>query len=177
MAAPVFPLFTDRLRLRPLVEDDLDELYRVWSDPRVSRWTGEHSRAEVAEELRFHIEHQSRHGWAIWAVEDLSSSRFLGDCGLQPLELRGPEVEHGYDLHPDAWGCGLATEAARATVELAFDLLGLDRLVAVVKPDHIASRRVLEKSGLELAGEREAYGESLLLYEITARGWRARRPR
>jgi [ribosomal protein S5]-alanine N-acetyltransferase len=80
--------------------------------------------------------------------------------------MRGPEVELGYDLHPDVWGRGLATEAARATVRLALGPLGIDRVVAVVKPNHAASRRVLEKAGLTHAGEREAYGEQLLLYEV-----------
>jgi RimJ/RimL family protein N-acetyltransferase len=120
----------------------------------------------VEAELRFQIVHQAEHGWALWALEEPSTRRFLGDCGLWPLEMRGPEVELGYDLHPDVWGRGLATEAARATVRLALGPLGIDRVVAVVKPNHAASRRVLEKAGLTHAGEREAYGEQLLLYEV-----------
>jgi ribosomal-protein-alanine N-acetyltransferase len=91
--------------------------------------------------------------------------RLLGDCGLQPLEHRGPEVELGYDLHPDAWGGGIATEAARAVMGQAFGPLRIDRVVAVVKPEHAASRRVLEKAGLRPVGLREAYGETMLFYE------------
>lgn len=72
----------------------------------------------------------------------------------------------GYDLHPDAWGRGVATEAAQATVGLAFCQLGIDRVIAVVKPNHAASSRVLEKAGLTHTGEREAYGAQLLVYEI-----------
>src|SRR6185437_5321908 len=92
----------------------------------------------------------------------------LGDCGLQPLEHHGPEVELGYDLHPSAWGRGLATEAARAVMRIAFGELGLDRVVAVVKPDHVASQRVLVKAGLQPAWTREAYDEPMLLYEARA---------
>lgn len=129
---------------------------------------GPHTRAEVERELRFDIDHQASHGWALWAVEERSSGRFIGDCGLRPLEMRGPEVELGYDLHPEAWGRGLATEAARATLRFAFAELAIERIVAVVKPRHQRSRRVLEKAGLTLAGERDAYGERLLLYETAA---------
>jgi [ribosomal protein S5]-alanine N-acetyltransferase len=138
----------------------------VYTHPLVEPWIGQHTRADVAEELRLHMTNQAEHGWAFWAVEERSTGRFLGDCGLQLLEQRGPEIELGYDLHPDAWGRGLATEAARATVEVALGALLLERLVAVVKPDHAASRRVLEKAGLTPIGERVAYGERVLVYEI-----------
>jgi RimJ/RimL family protein N-acetyltransferase len=51
----------------------------------------------------------------------------------------------------------------------AFGPLAIDRVVAVVKPDHVASQRVLEKAGLRKSGPREAYGEAMLLYEAQAR--------
>jgi RimJ/RimL family protein N-acetyltransferase len=161
-------ILTPRLRLRPLREDDLEGLRDIYTDPRVGEWIGPHSDADVLDTLRFQIAHQAEHGWSLWAVEERETGRLLGDCGLQPLECKGPEVELGYDLHPDTWGRGIATEAARASVEAAFRDFGLDRLIAVVKPHHAASRRVLEKAGLTLAGERQAYRERMLLYEATA---------
>jgi RimJ/RimL family protein N-acetyltransferase len=75
------------------------------------------------------------------------------------------EVELSYDLHPDLWGSGLATEAATAVMAVAHGPLAIDRVLAVVKPTNTASRRVLEKAGLTHIGERAAYGEDLLLYE------------
>ena len=66
--------------------------------------------------------------------------------------MRGPEVELGYDLYPRFWGRGLASEAARATVGQALGELGIERVIGVVKPAHLASRRVLEKAGLRYAG-------------------------
>jgi RimJ/RimL family protein N-acetyltransferase len=158
-------VLTERLRIRPLQIEDLEDLYEIWGDPRVERWIGPHSREAVRVELGFHVAHQAEHGWSLWALEALDTGRFVGDCGLQPLALVGPETELGYDLHPEVWGQGLATEAARAVVRLAFDRLAIDRLVAAVKPQHGASRRVLEKVGLTPAGEREVYGEPMLLYE------------
>jgi ribosomal-protein-alanine N-acetyltransferase len=156
---------TARLRLRPLRLDDVDALGEVYLDPLVARWIGPHTREDVAREIAMQIEHQASLGWSFWAVEGRASGRLIGDCGLQPLEHRGPEVELGYDFHPRAWGRGLATEAARAVMRQAFGPLGIERVVAVVKPQHIASQRVLEKAGLQRTGTREAYGESLLLYE------------
>jgi ribosomal-protein-alanine N-acetyltransferase len=164
--AAALPLITARLRLRALQWADLEELHRLYTDPRVVAFIGPHTRADVELELRFDIAHQADHGWAFWAVEERSTGRLLGVCGLRPLEMRGPEIELGYDLHPEVWGRGFASEAARATIELALGKLGFERVVAVVKPRHLASRRVLEKAGLTHVGARRAYEEDLLLYEV-----------
>ena len=133
--------------------------------PLVARWIGPHARSDVVREIEQQVEHQASLGYSLWAVEERASGRFIGDCGLQPLEHHGPEIELGYDLHPDAWGRGLATEGARAVMQQAFGPLDLERVVAVVKPDHVASQRVLEKAGLRRSGTRDAYGEPMLLYE------------
>lgn len=158
---------TARLRLRPLRAEDADDLHAVYSHPLVEAWIGPHSRERVVDEIAYQVTAQAERGWSVWAVEHRDHGRFLGDCGLQPLEHRGPEVELGYDLHPDVWGQGLATEAVRAVVDAALGPLALERLVAVVKPANAASRRVLEKAGLSAAGRRGAYGELMELYEIS----------
>lgn len=163
--APIFPIVTARLLLRPLRRDDLDALAEVYLHPLVMRWIGSHTRDDVEREFALQREYQASLGWSFWAVEERHTGRMIGDCGLQPLDHRGPEVELGYDLHPDAWGRGLATEAARGVMEQAFGPLGIDRVVAVVKPEHVASQRVLVKAGLQPAGTCRAYGESMLLYE------------
>src|SRR5437763_3930982 len=139
------PLLTPRLRLRALVQDDLEDLCRLWMDARVMEWIGEHTREDVAQELGEHVESETAHGYALWAVEERASGRFVGDCGLQPFEMRGPEVELGYELLPEAWGRGLASEAVAATLGAAFGPLEIERVIAVVKPGNAASLRVLEK--------------------------------
>jgi [ribosomal protein S5]-alanine N-acetyltransferase len=160
------PLLTPRLRLRALAADDLDAIHHIYTHRLVKPWIGEHSREEITEELRFHAAHQSSHGWALWGVEDRFTGRLLGDCGLQPLELVGSEIELSYDLHPDVWGRGIASEAAKATIAVAFELTGAEEIIAVVRPDNHASRRVLENAGLTVAGEIGAYEEQLLRYAI-----------
>jgi ribosomal-protein-alanine N-acetyltransferase len=165
-----FSVTTERLRMRPLHESDLDPLAEIYQHPLVARWIGPHTRQDVEREIRQHIENQASLGWSFWAIEDRESARLIGDCGLQPFEHRGAEIELGYDLHPSAWGLGLATEAAREVVRQAFGPLGLEHIVAVVKPDHVASQRVLEKAGLRPAGTRQAYGEQMSLYAADRSG-------
>jgi RimJ/RimL family protein N-acetyltransferase len=158
--------------MRPLRVSDLDALTEIYQHPLVARWIGAHTREDVERELSQHIATQATLGFGFWAIEDRESGRLIGDCGLQPLEHHGPEIELGYDLHPSVWGRGLATEAAREVVRQAFGPLGLEQIVAVVKPDHLASQRVLEKAGLRHTGAREVYDEQMLLYEAD-RHWRA----
>lgn len=160
-----FPIATARLRFRPLGPEDVDALSAVYQHPLVTPWIGPQTREDVVREIGQQVEHQRSLGWSLWAVEERDTGELIGDCGLQPLEHRGPEVELGYDFHPRMWGHGIATEAARAVMAQAFGPLAIDRVVAVVKPDHIASQRVLEKAGLRRSGTREAYGEAMLLYE------------
>jgi ribosomal-protein-alanine N-acetyltransferase len=162
-------LLTARLQLRPLGPDDLDALAAVYLHPRVVRWIGPQTRAGVAREIERQVALEAAHGWSILAIEERASGRLIGDCGLQPLEHRGPEVELGYDLHPDAWGRGLATEAARAVVAHALGPLAMARVIAVAKHDNVASHRVLEKAGLRRTGTRPAYGERMVLFEVEPR--------
>jgi [ribosomal protein S5]-alanine N-acetyltransferase len=165
--AHVLPLLTPRLRLRALEAADLEDLTAVYTHPAVLRWIGPQSRETAAKDLHRQIAHQAELGYSFWAVEDRATGAFLGECGLQPLEGRGPEVELGYDFHPGAWGRGLGSEAARAVVDAAFGPLGLTHVIAVVREDHAASRRVLAKAGLAHTGERVAYGIPMLVYEAT----------
>ncbi len=158
-------LETERLRLRPLRASDLDAILAIYHDPRGEEWIGPHTRAEVAAELDFYARHEADHGWALLAVEERSTGELIGDCGLVPLELRGPEIELMYDLHPDHWGQGLASEAVAAVMAEAFDVTGADAIIAVVRPDNPASIRVLEKAAFRATGQTVAYGESLLRYE------------
>ena len=95
---------------------------------------------------------QAEHGLSLWVAREKATGAVVGDCGLPPLELRGPDVELGYRLGRSHWGRGLATDAATACLRAGFEELGLDRIVAVAHPDNAVSRRVLEKIGFVYEG-------------------------
>jgi RimJ/RimL family protein N-acetyltransferase len=82
-------------------------------------------------------------------IESRSTSEFLGYCGIRPLVLEGtPATEIGWHTKKTAWNRGIATEAAAAVRDLAFARFAQTRLVALIHPDHLASRRVAEKIGM-----------------------------
>jgi RimJ/RimL family protein N-acetyltransferase len=157
---------TARLRLRPLTAHDLAEVHGVvLGDPAVT-WDGRaRSVEESREALAAKLHHVEVHGFGMQAVTDREDGAFLGWAGLQHLE-GGADVELGYYLGRPAWGRGLATELARALVAHGFDELGLERIVAVVRPDNAASRRVLAKAGLHPAGTGHHYGADVELWVI-----------
>jgi GNAT acetyltransferase-like protein len=101
----------------------------------------------------------------MWAVVSKATGQVIGNCGLKYLEA-GRDVEVGYHFASSAWGKGYATEAARACVRYGFERLGLHRIVAVVLPTNMGSRRVLEKSGLTYQGMGHYYGKDLMCYAI-----------
>jgi len=99
------------------------------------------------------------------AVELAVSGETIGAAGLQHLE-GGPEVEVGYRFLKGHWGRGYATESARAAIGYGFDEIGLERIVAVALESNVASRRVLEKCGLQEIGLTHVYGLEHMKYEI-----------
>ncbi|WP_209307577.1 GNAT family N-acetyltransferase [Geodermatophilus sp. DF01_2] len=86
-----------------------------------------------------------------WAAEQLSTGHFLGWLELRPLDGDPTSAELGYRLRRDAWGHGYPTEGARALLAMAFTEWGVRRVVATTMTVNAASRRVMEKVGLQYA--------------------------
>jgi ribosomal-protein-alanine N-acetyltransferase len=89
----------------------------------------------------------------------------VGRGGLQHTFVAGVnEIEVAWAIVPQRWGEGLATELARAAVDVAFDDLGLNQLVAFTLPSNVASRRVMEKAGFIFEREIVHVGLPHVLY-------------
>ena len=145
-------LETARIVYERLRYDHARELAPLLQDPRVARTLSASGRpptdAELSLSLQTKITHWLRYGFGLWLMRDRETGEMIGRGGLQHTQVGGrPEVEVGWSVVPDRWNQGLATELARLSVEVAFDDLGLEELVAFTLPDNIASRRVMEKSG------------------------------
>ena len=88
----------------------------------------------------------------------------MGQCGLTVQEVEGKnDVEIGYLFLRKFWGRGLATEAATAARDHGFNTLGYERLVSLIDPGNLASRRVAEKVGLTLEKEVEKWGKRICI--------------
>jgi RimJ/RimL family protein N-acetyltransferase len=160
---------TERLVLRSMVAEDLDDLLGIFGDPVVMAAFREAplDREQVGRWLVRNLEHQREHGYGLFAVCLKGGGRLIGDCGLELIEVAGEQVaELGYDFRSDHWNRGYATEAAIAVREFAFDTLRLPRLVSLIQPGNPASERVARKTGLKRVGRVERHGRTYLRYEI-----------
>lgn len=169
-------LSTPRLLLRDFTAADWPAVLAYQRDPRYLRlyeWT-ERSEADVRDFVNMFIEQQqqrprTRYQLAVTLKED---GRLIGNCGIRRAAADDHEAEIGYELAPDEWGHGYATETVREIVRFGFEELGLHRIAAWTVADNTASARVLEKVGLTLEGrlvDKEQYKGrywDVLLYGI-----------
>lgn len=153
-------LETQRLLLRHLIMDDLKELFTLYQDPEIRSYfpDGVRNYEGTKEELEWHMKGIPAYPHlGLWATIHKESGKFIGRCGLLPWEIDGKlEVEVAYLLDKDFWHQGLATEAARGILEYAFGELKLSRIICLMHPDNIASKRVAERVGMKL--ERKVNG-------------------
>ncbi len=161
-------LETERLILRPLEMSDVDALMGIFSDPVAMRYyPSTKSRREAEEWVRRFQKSYREHGFGLWAAILKDSGEFAGQCGLVAQEVDGrDEVEIGYLFLRRFWGHGLATEAAQACRDYGFGTLGCDRLVSLIDPSNLASRRVAEKVGMRLEKHTHMWGKEICVYAV-----------
>ena len=159
---------TERMVLRQMEMNDVDDLMGILSDPVAMRYyPNTKSRQEAEEWVRRVRESYRDNGFGLWAAILKDSGEFAGQCGLTVQEVGGKnEIEIGYLFLRRFWGRGLATEAARAVRDHGFNMPGCERLVSLIDPGNLASRRVAEKVGLTQEKEVEKWGKRICVYAI-----------
>ncbi|WP_078084663.1 GNAT family N-acetyltransferase [Microbulbifer mangrovi] len=144
---------TQRLQLRQWRESDREPFAAMNADPRVMEFfPALLSRAESDAGIDRQITHIEKHGWGFWAVETLREKQFIGFVGIKNVTDDmpfAPTVEIGWRLAPHAWGKGCATEAARVSLRVGFELLDLEEIVSFTVPGNVRSRAVMEKLGMK----------------------------
>jgi ribosomal-protein-alanine N-acetyltransferase len=85
-----------------------------------------------------------------------------------------PEIEVGYLFAADCWGKAYATEAARAALDYGFTELDLDRIVAITRPENLASQRVLEKIGMRFERNARYYDMEVRYFSIPRARYRGK---
>ena len=100
-------------------------------------------------------------------MELTETAEVIGDCGIVLQQIEGGRLyEIGYHLRRDFWGRGLATEAAVACRDWGFAHLKAERLISLIRPENLPSRRVAEHIGMSLWKEVEWRGLSHCVYSV-----------
>lgn len=148
-------LETERLILREITHADLDDLLAIWGDQEVMRlFPKTLDRADLDGWIDRNLKRYEQYGHGLWAVILKSEQKLIGDCGLVIQEVDGAEeLEVGYHFNKNYWGRGLAAEAARGCMEFAFTRLNRQRIISMIRPENLPSRRVAERNGLRIEKE------------------------
>lgn len=170
-------LQTERLILRPFCAADVEVMAGLFANSDFMRFShGVLTRTQTVAFLDKVI------GWgragrpSQFALSIRSENRLIGYCGFyhHPAE-KIDDVEIGYRLHPNYWNKGIATEAAQAVRDHAFRDLNLPRVISLIHPENIASRRVAEKNGMTFEKEIVFRGFPTLVFAIEREHWLAER--
>ena len=142
-------LETERLQLRPMSLDDLDAFSQVVGDPVSMRF---YPRPFDREMTRAWIERvqerYARDGIGLLAVVESATGEMIGDCGPMVQETgHGSFVELGWHIRRDRQGLGFATEAGAACRDHAWEVLDVDRLISIIRPENVPSWSVARALG------------------------------
>ena len=170
-------LETERLILRSFREDDVDSMAELFANSDFMRF----SLGVFTERKQTIAFVEKVIGWdsagipSQFAVVPRGEDTIIGYCGFFYHPERGIEdIEIGYRLHPDYWNRGLITEAARAVRDHGFRDWKLARVISLIHPENIPSRRVAEKNGMTVVKKITFRGFPTLVYAITREEWVAK---
>lgn len=167
---------TSCVRLRPYTAADEDALFGVFADRYARAFYPEMAeRANVRRWIDWNLSNYEKFGLGLWAMEEKTEGRMIGDCGLtyQPVEGR-IELEVGYHLLERERGKGYATEAARACLEFGFLHTVSERICSIVRPSNTRSCAVARR----LHAQQQEFlhkGQACLFFFTTRREWEAAR--
>lgn len=145
-------LETERLSIRPFMLEDDQAVLDLFADggaPHLTQY-GPLDIDYARGFLRHVLQGYQKDGLGLWAVIEKATGKLIGDCGLHKAKIGEKEeaVELAYRIHKTLWGKGFATEAAKAVLAYAFDVLNLPEVVSCIAHDNERSMRVAEKIGM-----------------------------
>ena len=167
------PIITERLILRKLTLDDVDNIFLLDSNPDVMKYVGVSPvklKEESAKMIENIINQYKNNGTGRLAVSEKESNQFIGWCGIKLLtdKVNGFKnvYELGYRFLPEFWGKGYATESALASLDLGFNQLSADKIYAYADVQHQSSNHILTKLGFENKGVFLDNGDNCYWYEL-----------
>lgn len=148
-------LYTQRLILRAMTHRDWRDMFEYASNPEVTRYLlwAPHDSPEYTKRYLKQVETSYKKGQFFdWGVEFAENGKFIGTCGIASIDTTNNTAEIGYVINPAYRGIGIATEAVSHVINFCFDELGFNRIEARYMIGNDASRRVMEKCGMNFEG-------------------------
>ena len=154
-------LYTNRLLLRQLEWDDIDDIFQLFSDPEVMKLDGGMTMNErwQAEQFVFQYGHPVwylKKQWLIWAIVEKETDRLIGSGGFKNWNGR-EEAEVGLDIIKDCWNKGYGQEALEAMLSFAFGKLGLKKVYAAMLSKNKKALHLVQRMGFQYVGVNNKY--------------------
>ena len=160
-----FPLITtERLLLRQVNNNDVDEIFFLRSNERVMKFLDRTPAKTINDASDFiqKITEQEKNNEAItWAITIKGETKLIGTICFWKILKEHYRAEIGYQLHPEHWGKGIMQEAITEVLNYGFKIMNLHSIEANVNPGNKASIRLLEKNNFT----REAYFKENYFYD------------
>jgi ribosomal-protein-alanine N-acetyltransferase len=167
------PIETERLLLRELLISDVDGMFELDSNPKVHLFLGNKPVKDIEESLDQikNIQQQYKNlGIGRWAVILKETNEFLGWSGIKliknEINKHTDFYELGYRFIEKHWEKGYATEAGKAFIDYAFNVMKVEALYAYADAGNENSRKILEKLGLHYVNSFQYEGELEVWYEL-----------
>ena len=174
-------LETERLVFRTHEAADEGDFVRMHTDPEVRRYMGGQGVAgwpveKALERFKSQYLGKPTETYGLWATILKAEMKFIGSCGLRAGNDK-TSANLGYFIAQPYWRRGLASEAAKAFIDVAFGRLGLVRVVADVEKGNVASERILEKLAFQFVSQEYILhsGRTIVLYELSRAAWEQRK--
>lgn len=169
---------TKRLCLRPVMASDADDLFKIYGDPATNLFNpaGPYPDIHHAKTvLNRWLTHWENNGFGNWTISlRTTPENIIGFGGLSILSYADMSINNlGYRFATEVWGKGLATEFSECAVRYGFIDIKLTEISAVVRGNHLASQKVLQKTGLKYIREIDDVKDAppSLLYSLTRDDW------
>lgn len=148
---------SDRLLLKRPTESDFERYFQINNDPETNVFNpyGPMNREIASEIFGKVIEHWKAHTFGIWTIHELKNPDYAIGFGGLSNRLYGEEnkLNLGFRFDTQYWGKGYATEFAKAAIQKGFTILEVSEIFGLVRPNNLASIKVLEKCGMIPFGE------------------------
>lgn len=148
-------LETERLLLRKITLDDVEDIFFYGSNEEVSKyvtWDTHRTLTDAKEFVQFVLNQYENNKVSPWGIEYKGNGRLIGTIDFVSWQPKHNSAEIGYVISPDYWGKGIATEAAKKVIEFGFEQMDLVRIQARCFIKNIGSSRVMEKAGMSYEG-------------------------
>lgn len=148
-------LETERLKLRKITPNDVEDIFAYCSNEEVARYTTWPAHASIDHTkgfVQFILSKYQERQVAPWGMELKSSGKLIGTVGFVDWNHNHARAELGYAMSQDYWNKGLMSEATREIIRYGFEVMKLVRIEARCLMDNTGSARVMEKCGMELEG-------------------------